>query len=147
VTDHISAFLSEWTTAERAGDTEKLATLLTDDFYGVGPLGFLLPRQAWMGRHGQGLVYEYFGLEEVQVRLYGDIALVAARNNALGTFQGHPLPEALRATLVIRSDPDAWRLAAIHMSFMAGTQGSPPLPPASDPAVGRAHTRAGREGL
>ena len=123
MTEQIDSFLSEWTTAEQAAATEKLATLLTDDFYGVGPLGFVLSRPAWLGRHHQGLAYEHFTLEEVQVRLFGDIAVVTARNNTLGTYQGQPLPEAVRATLVLVSSSDALRLAAIHMSFMAGTPG------------------------
>jgi hypothetical protein len=52
----------------------------------------------------------------------------AGRNRALGTFHGQPIPEAVRATLVITSDSEAWRLAATHMSFIAGTRGSPPIP-------------------
>ena len=43
--DSIQAFLDEWSAAEQAGDTERLEALLTDDFAGVGPLGFTLPRQ------------------------------------------------------------------------------------------------------
>jgi ketosteroid isomerase-like protein len=146
MTEHTDAFLSEWTAAERAGDTEKLATLLTDDFYGVGPLGFVLPRSAWLGRHRQGLAYEHFSLEEIQVRLYGDVALVSARNNTRGTYQGQPLPEAVRATLVIASNSETSRLAAIHMSFIAGTQGSPAIPAPTDSAESSADAHADRKG-
>jgi hypothetical protein len=42
-----------------------------------------------------------------------------------GTYQGHPIPEAVRASLVIAADRDCLRLAAIHMSFIAGTAGAP----------------------
>jgi ketosteroid isomerase-like protein len=128
MSDHIHAFLSRWTTAERAGDAEALATLLTDDFSGVGPLGFVIPRPAWLDRHRQALAYEQFSLEEIQIRHYGDLAVVTARNNARGTYRGKSLPEALRATLVIESDSQVLRLAAAHMSFIAGTEGSPPMP-------------------
>ncbi len=41
--DSIQAFLDEWSAAEQAGDTERLEALLTDDFAGVGPLGFTSP--------------------------------------------------------------------------------------------------------
>jgi ketosteroid isomerase-like protein len=95
MSENLHAFLSQWTTAELAGDTETLATLLIDDFAGVGPLGFILPRPAWLDRYRQGLAYEQFRLEEIQMRLYGDVAVVTPRNNARGSFQGQPLPEAL----------------------------------------------------
>ena len=133
MSDHIR-HSSEWTTAELAGDAETLATILTDDFSGVGPLGFILPRPAWLDRYRQGLAYEQFSLEEIQIRLYGDVAVVTARNKARGTYQGQPLPEALRATLVIASNSEAPGLAAVHMSFIAGTQGSPPMPGPTDSA-------------
>jgi ketosteroid isomerase-like protein len=122
-------FLTAWTNAERGGDTAALETLLTDDFYGVGPLGFVLPRTAWLARHLQGdLHYATFDLDEVRNRLVGDAAVVTARATTHGTYQGHPIPEAARATLVLANDNGTWRLAVIHMSFIAGTPGAPSLP-------------------
>jgi ketosteroid isomerase-like protein len=146
MTEHINPFLSGWTAAEHVGDTETLETLLTDDFQGVGPLGFILPRHAWLGRHRQGLSYEHFDLEDIQVRLYGDVTLVTARNNTRGTYQGQPLPEALRATLVIATSSEGSRLAAIHMSFIAGSRGSPPMPLPANLAGSGAQTHVGRQG-
>ena len=53
---------------------------------------------------------------------------MTARNNTRGSYQGHPIPEATRATLVLVSSACRWQLAAIHMSFVAGTAGAPPIP-------------------
>lgn len=129
MTEQIDAFLTAWTIAEQAGDTSTLEQLLTADFYGVGPLGFILPRAAWLARHGQGdLAYAAFSLEEGQTRVLGPVAVVTARNNTRGTYRGHPIPEARRATLILTRDAGGWKLAVIHMSFIAGTQGAPPLP-------------------
>jgi ketosteroid isomerase-like protein len=115
----IESFLSGWATAERDGDTATLQTLLTSNFTAVGPLGFILSKQAWLARHRQGgLTYDSFGLAEAQTRVLGDAAVVTARNTTSGAYQGHPLPGAVRATLVLVSDSGNWRLAAIHMSFM-----------------------------
>jgi hypothetical protein len=127
-TGPIDSFLSEWTSAERAGDNGELEHLLTDDFYGVGPLGFLLPKEAWLARHRQGLNYETFDLEQIRIHLYAGVALVTAQNNTRGSYQGQPIPEAVRATLAIVNSSGHRRLAAIHMSFMAGAPGSPPIP-------------------
>jgi len=146
MSEHVHAFLSRWSTAERTGDTETLGTLLTDDFFGVGPLGFVLPRPAWLDRHRQGLAYECFSLEEIQIHHYGDAAVVGACNNARGSYRGQSLPEALRVTLVIACAPQALRLAAIHMSFIAGTQGSPPWPGPLDASNSNAESDADGRG-
>ena len=123
--------LAAWAAAERDGDAAALDTLLTDDFTAVGPLGFILPRQAWLARHrpGGGLVYDSFGLAEVQTRMLGaDVAVVTARNDQPGSYQGNPIPEAVRATLILARENGRWRLAAAHLSFIAGTAGAPPMP-------------------
>jgi hypothetical protein len=138
--DHIHGYLPKW---ELAGDAETLATLPTDDF---GPLGFVLPWPAWMDRHRQGLAYEQFSFEEIQIRLYDDVAVVTARNLARGTYQGPPLPEGLQATLVIASNSEGVGPATAHMSFIAGTLGSPPVPGLTDSAEsGTATSAVGRE--
>jgi ketosteroid isomerase-like protein len=130
----IDSFLDEWTSAERAGDTFALAGLLTDDFTGVGPLGFVLPKAAWLARHQQGaLSYQAFGFDETRSRVHGDAAVITGRNLARGAYRGNPVPEAVRATLTLVSDASRWRLAAIHMSFIAGTPGTPPIPGAASP--------------
>ncbi len=125
----IDEFLDVWTTAERDGDADTLDRILTDDFVGVGPLGFVLPKPAWLGRYRSGTMqYERFDLDEVQTHVHDRAAVVVARQNQGGTAQGHPVPEAARATLVLSADGDDWRLAAVALSFIAGTRGSPPVP-------------------
>jgi len=123
-------FLTAWAAAEQAGDTGVLETLLAGDFTAVGPMGFILAKQAWLARHhSRDLTYQDFSLDEVQGRPIGqDAAVVTARISTRGSYQGHPIPEATRATLVLASNADRWRLAAIHMSFIADTAGAPPTP-------------------
>jgi len=127
----IDAFLTEWATAERDGETGTLETLLTSDFTAVGPLGFTLTKQDWLSRHRQGdLDYKAFGLDEIKARQFGEAAVATARINTRGTYQGHPIPDAVRATLTLVSHAGNWKLAIIHMSFIAGTRGAPPIPAA-----------------
>lgn len=127
----IDSFLAAWVAAERTGDAETLGALLTDDFLGVGPLGFVLAKTEWIGRH-RGLRYETFEVEETQPRVHGDSAVVTCRQLARGTIGGGPLPfEALRATLYLVRPDGHWQLAGIHLSFIAGTPGAPPLPEAA----------------
>ena len=121
--------LSAWTAAEAAGDATAIDALLTADFTGAGPLGFVLTRGDWLDRHASGaLRYSALRLEETQVREHGDHAVVVARQVGEGTYQGHPVPGTLRATVVVRREPGGWRVAHVHTSFVAGTPGAPPVP-------------------
>ena len=136
----IEEFLTAWAAAEHAGDTTTLQTQLASDFTAAGPLGFILTKQAWLARHRHGdLTYQAFSLSEVTIRTAGGIAIVTARTDTRGSYQGHPIPEAVRATLILVSDAGSWKLAAIHLSFIAGTPGASPLPGAGG--------RTGGEGL
>lgn len=133
MTGSIDSFFAEWPAAECAGDTAKLDELLAEDFVGIGPLGFALGKPAWLARHGQGLCYDVFDVEELHARTYGPVAIVTGRHVQHGTFAGNPIPEALQATHVLVNDSERWRLAAVHLSFVAGTPGAPPRPPAPQP--------------
>ena len=125
----IKTFLSQWTQAELNGDAGALSNLLTEDFLGVGPMGFVLPKQAWLDRYGKGgMKYEAFEVEEPQTHIYGDSAVVTARLNQLGTVNGQPTPSAAQATLMIVDRPQGKQLAGISLTFVAGTPGAPPLP-------------------
>lgn len=96
----IDSFLAQWTDAERDGDTDQLDLLLTGDFLGVGPLGFVRHKNAWLARFGAGLAYESFDLEETQSRLHGDAAVVTARQvapGALGAARSPSKPSGRRS--------------------------------------------------
>jgi|EndMetStandDraft_5_1072996.scaffolds.fasta_scaffold497598_2 ketosteroid isomerase-like protein len=122
----LTTFLSTWADAERDLDAATTDRLLTDDFIGIGPVGFQLPKAAWLQRlTGGDLRYESLGLDEVTTREYGDCAITTARWNARGTSQGHPIPEATRATLVTVKQGGEWRLATVHFSFMMDPAAGP----------------------
>jgi ketosteroid isomerase-like protein len=117
-------FLDAWASAERDGDTATTDRLLTDDFVGIGPVGYALPKAAWLARHRDGLHYDRLDLDEVDTRRHGDTAITTARWSARGTAQGHPIPEATRATLIATREDGDWRLAGIHVSFIGATRGA-----------------------
>lgn len=128
-TDQITGFLDEWRQAELAGDAAAIGERLADDFLGVGPLGFMLPRDAWLQRFDRGLHYDEFELTETQVRRYGDTAVVVGTQTQTGGFGGNPLPfPVVRVTLLLDGTSGSWKLAGAHMSFIAGTPGAPPVP-------------------
>src|SRR6266702_7503258 len=78
-----------WATAELQHDTAFLEKCLSDDFVGVGPLGFLLTRQEWLARHQTGdLKYDVHSLDEVRVRAYNEAAIVIGRLTKASSLAG-----------------------------------------------------------
>lgn len=47
--------LQRWAAAEQDNDPDLLDAVLAEDFVGVGPLGFVLTREQWLGRFRGGL--------------------------------------------------------------------------------------------
>jgi Domain of unknown function (DUF4440) len=102
---------------------EILERTLTDDFIGIGPLGFMLTKQEWLARHTSGdLQYESFHLDEVQVRVYNDAAVLTGRQLQNGAYRGNSIKAQFRTTLVFVQQHGQWRLASLHLS----TIGQPP---------------------
>jgi hypothetical protein len=112
-----------WATAELRGDTAFLETRITDDFIGIGPLGFMLTKQEWLARHRSGdLKYELFNLDEVKVRVYNDAAVLIGRQVQNATYRGNPIQGQFRTSLVFVQQLEQWRLAGLQLS----TIGQPP---------------------
>jgi hypothetical protein len=109
---------NEFDDAERSGNREQLSRLLTDDFAAIGPKGFLLDKQAWLGRHAQ---FRYLALEtsELDVRLYDGAAIVRNRQHHRSTYQGKELTADVRVSHTWVRLHKEWQLAGIQFSPLA----------------------------
>jgi ketosteroid isomerase-like protein len=124
-TQKITELGEDWAAAELRGDTSSIREILANDFIGVGPRGFMLTKDQWLSRHDTGsLRYESFGLDEVEVRPYGDAAVTVCRQSAVGVYEGEngrfDLNEQFRATLVFVKQDGHWRLASLQLSAILG---------------------------
>ena len=124
-TEDLSGLANDWAAAELGGDTASLEEILADDFVGVGPRGFSLTREQWIARHDTGsLEYRSFGLDEAEVRTYGDAAIVVCRQTAAGVYEDengrYDIDERFRATLVFVRQKGHWRLAGLQLSPSLG---------------------------
>ena len=117
-----------WSEAELAGDAATIATLLDDEFVGVGPLGFTLTKQDWIQRHASGdLKYQEISTDDVSVRRFGDAAIIIAAQTQQATYKGNPVPGSkIRITQVAVRRGDTWLLAGLHISPMGPPPGPPP---------------------
>jgi len=121
----IESLLSRWRAAESGSDRAGLDALLVDDFVGIGPVGFMLAKDAWVERLGPDLRYDRLALDEITTRSYGDATVVVARQHAAGEARGNPVPPDTRVSfLVVPAAGADLRIAGIQYSFMAPPPGA-----------------------
>jgi hypothetical protein len=125
MTTHLDALLDQWEQAERSGDRDRLGAILTDDFVGIGPVGFMLAKDAWVSRLGPDLRYDDLHLDEVSARTHGDATVVVARQHAAGEARGNPVPQDTRVSFVVVRDGSDLRIAGMQYSFNGPLAGAP----------------------
>jgi Domain of unknown function (DUF4440) len=126
MTTDVNDLLTAWTECERTGDARGLDKLLTDDFVGIGPVGFVLDKRAWLGRLGPDLRYEHLELDEVSTRHHGSTAMVVAHQHAVGTARGNRVPPDTRVSFTVVTDDDAGlRIAGIAAQLHRAAAGGP----------------------
>ena len=119
MTTTIDDLLTAWAESEREADVHRLDTLLADDFIGIGPVGFVLDKQAWLRRFEMGLHYDRLDLDEVATHHHGDTAFVVAHQSAHGNAGPNPTPSDLRVSFTVVQGADAGRrIAGMQYSFI-----------------------------
>ena len=112
----------EWRKAELQGDVAVLDRILAADFIGIGPRGFVLNREAWLGRHASS-DFKYLSLEQRDpiVRTYTDSAILLVTEESETTYKGAPVSVgALRASYTFVRIRGSWRLAGAQYSPIQG---------------------------
>ncbi|RMI30392.1 nuclear transport factor 2 family protein [Nocardia stercoris] len=119
--------VQRWAAAERDGDVSAFDTLLTSNFLGIGPVGFVLDVEQWVQRHRDGLLNHEFEVLEPHLREVGDVVLVEAVQRQRTTARGREINESFRVGMVAVRAGDEWRLAKVQLSgpmIPAGTRPS-----------------------
>jgi ketosteroid isomerase-like protein len=112
--------VDRWAAAEQENDPGRLDGLLADDFVGVGPLGFVLTRQQWLERFGNGLENRTFKVEDPQVHDHGGAAVVVGVDNQETSFRGGDNSGRFRLTLTAVRPADRWLVASVHIGPLQG---------------------------
>jgi ketosteroid isomerase-like protein len=118
--DDILTTGQKWAEAEARGDADALAQLTTDDFHVVGPVGFVLDRQQYLGRYQSGFTPEEVRWDEVEVSDHGDAAITVAAVTQKASFQDQRADGRFRVTHVFVKQGDGWRVAHAHYSPIGG---------------------------
>jgi ketosteroid isomerase-like protein len=119
---------ARWAAAELAGDVDALRPLLTDDFVGIGPLGYMLTKQQWLDRYTSGdFANQQFSWDDIAVRSYGQAAIAVGVQSQQAAYKGRPSNGRFRLTQVLIHHDGGWRIAGLHLSQLADQ----PVPPST----------------
>jgi ketosteroid isomerase-like protein len=118
--DRVLELGRQWAEAELRGDADALSSLLDADFVCVGPLGFLLDKDQYLGPRRSGdLKHVAFDWQDVRVRVYGDAAVAVGSQLQKTTYQGRDASGQFRVTQVLVRTGDRWLIASLHLSPIA----------------------------
>jgi len=102
--------LDRWATAIVANDVDRIAAFAEPDWLLVTPEGGPVPLERFLSVVAGGeLRHTAMAFELLQVRLFGDVAVVLARGTNQGTWQGTPFAADEWVTEVFVRRADGWR--------------------------------------
>jgi uncharacterized protein (TIGR02246 family) len=106
-----------WCAAYARGDVAYLEKLMTPDFTLIGSGGTVNTAASEVEELRTGKVkYSTFENRDMQVRFYGDTAIVIGRTHAAGTSEGKPFDIDVAFTDVLVKLDGQWRAVAGHAS-------------------------------
>jgi len=110
----------EWDRAMIANDAEQIGRFMAEDWTIIGPDGRVGDKNTFLDLVRSGaLTHDVMTSEDINVRGYGDTAVVVARGVSGGMFQGEPFREVERATSVFVRQEGRWRCVHTHLSRIA----------------------------
>jgi len=114
-----------WAESLKSGDPKRLATIIAPTFTFIGPDGQVEDRKAYLAGYEQlpklGLKVESIDMSEVDVRVFGDTAVVTGRVVAKLTMKDEPLTENVRFTRVYQRNQDGWLMVSGQGTRLAAT--------------------------
>jgi ketosteroid isomerase-like protein len=115
--DERVAVTHEWDRAMVENDAEAIGQYMADDWVIVGSDGRVGDRATFLGLVRSGaLSHDVMESHDLDIRLYGDTAVVLARGISGGKYQGRPFREIERVSCVFVRTGGRWRCVLTHLS-------------------------------
>ena len=120
--DDVTAQTRRYFEAVGRNDAATLENLLAQDYVEVSPLGQVDKRAQVIGfylvaaraQSGQASELTDVGVDELSVRVYGDVAVAVVGESFKLSVAGKPVTRPMRSTLVWHRVGGAWKLVSAH---------------------------------
>jgi len=123
VEQHIRQLNDEWVKAIMRADADALNRIMADDFYFTYPLEGDDKAQFIADITSGDLKIKYIGREQLNVRVFGNTAVLTARDSATWLYHGRELAGQYKILSVFTERDGQWQLCAIQACPMQQTSG------------------------
>lgn len=116
----VAAVAREWDRAMVGNDADIIGQFMSQDWVIIGSDGRIIDRDRFLFVVRSGmLTHDVMESHEVNVRVYGDAAVMTARGISGGMFQGNAFREVERVSCVFVRQEGKWRCVHTHLSRLA----------------------------
>ncbi len=113
------AVTDAWDRAMVSNDPDAIGAYMTDDWTIIGPDGSVDGKARFLALIGSGaLTHDVMESHDVNVRVYGDTAVVISRGVSGGQYQGQAFHLIERVSCVFVRHQDRWQCVSTHLSEM-----------------------------
>ena len=113
----LASLSAAWDHAMTTNDADAIGRFMHDDWIIIGPDGSVDGKVRFLGLIRSGsLTHDVMESHDIDVRVYGDAAVVIARGVSGGTWQGQKFLLHERVSSVFVRNGDEWRCVATHLS-------------------------------
>ena len=116
----LTALEKEWAQAFVKNDAVAIARYMAEDWTVISPEGNVIDRATFLGLIKSGvLTHDQMEFAEMNVRVYGDTAVVTSQATSKGRFRGEAFSELERSTDVLVKQKGQWKSVVTHLTRIA----------------------------
>jgi ketosteroid isomerase-like protein len=117
VTKELFRLADEWDRAMVTNDAAAIGAFMAEEWTIVDSDGSVCDKASFLALVESGaLTHDLMTTEEMNVRLYGNTAVVTARGVSAGHYQGNPFREVERSSSIFVNQAGQWRCVLTHLS-------------------------------
>lgn len=114
------ALAHAWDQAMIENDPEAIGRFMADDWTIIGSNGSLGDKTTFLSLVSSGaLSHDVMTSEDINVRVYGDTAVVTSKGVSGGKYEGNPFREVERVSCVFVRQVGEWRCVLTHLSRLS----------------------------
>lgn len=118
--DDLIRLAHAWDRAMVENDPEAIGRFMSEDWTIIGSDGSIGDRATFLRLIESGdLTHNVMETHDIDLRVYGDAAVLVSRGISGGSYQGRTFREEERATCVLVRQEGRWRCVLTHLSRMA----------------------------